>query len=93
MSKLSESQMDKTVDSIRHMSLEELKWIQDEIVMRRTVLSRQSMREIRVGDNVEFTDKRGNTVSGTVEKKAIKYVTVDTGMGRWKVPASMLTIV
>ncbi len=93
MSKVSESQMDKTVDAIRHMSLEELKWIQEEIVMRRSSLSRQSMREIAVGDTVQFTNKRGVAVSGTVEKKAIKYVTVDTGMGRWKVPASMLTIV
>ncbi len=93
MSKVSESQMDRTVDAIRHMSLDELKWVQDEISMRRTVLSRQNMREICVGDKVKFTGRGGNIVSGTVEKKAIKYVTVDTGMGRWKVPASMLSVV
>ena len=93
MSEVSASQMDKTVDAIRHMTLDELKWVQEEISMRRTVLSRQNMREICVGDRVEFTGRGGDIVSGTVEKKAIKYVTVDTGMGRWKVPASMLSVV
>jgi hypothetical protein len=28
-----------------------------------------------------------------VTKVAIKYVTVDTGMGLWRVPANMLTVV
>ena len=33
-----------------------------------------------------------NTVTGNVTKKAIKYVTVDTGAQRWKVPANMLEV-
>lgn len=93
MSRVSETEIDKAVDTVRHMSLEELAILQDEISLRRNALSRQSMREIHVGSNVQFTSRGGQTYSGSVIKKAIKYVTVDTGMGRWKVPASMLTVV
>ena len=94
MSRVSSTEIDRAVDSIRHMSLEELAVLQDEISLRRNALSRQNMREITVGANVEFTHtKTGAVYSGNVVKKAIKYVTVDTGMGRWKVPASMLTVV
>ena len=93
MSRVSEVEIDKAVDSIRHMSLDELKIIQDEISMRRTSLSRENMRTINVGDKVSFTGRNGGEQTGEVTKKAIKYVTVDTGFGRWKVPASMLTLV
>lgn len=93
MSRVSEVEIDKAVDSIRHMSLDELKIIQDEISMRRTSLSRENMRTINVGDQVSFTGRNGGEQTGEVTKKAIKYVTVDTGFGRWKVPASMLTLV
>jgi len=30
---------------------------------------------------------------GHVTKKAIKYITVNTGQGLWRVPANMLTLV
>jgi hypothetical protein len=93
MSRVSEVEIDKAVDSIRHMSLDELKIISDEISMRRTSLSRENMRTINVGDRVSFTGRNGGEQTGEVTKKAIKYVTVDTGFGRWKVPASMLTLV
>ena len=93
MSRVSEVEIDKAVDSIRHMSLDELKIISDEISMRRTSLSRENMRTINVGDQVSFTGRNGGEQTGEVTKKAIKYVTVDTGFGRWKVPASMLTLV
>ena len=43
------------------------------------------------GDTVKFhSTKRGMTMSGTVSKIAIKYVTVSTQQGLWKVPANML---
>ena len=94
MSRVSEIEIDKAIDTVRHMSLDELKILQDEIQLRRNALSRQNMREITVGANVEFTHtKTGSVYSGNVVKKAIKYVTVDTGMGRWKVPAGMITVV
>ena len=46
-----------------------------------------------IGDVVEFTQRNGTVVQGTVRKKAIKNVTVETTIGNWKVPAHMLTIV
>ena len=53
-----------------------------------------------IGSTVKFTSaKRGMTIMGTVEKIAIKYITVrEAGNGRmtsglWKVPANMLEVV
>lgn len=61
----------------------------------RAQLGKQKIREFRKGDIVKFTSsKRGVTIVGTVEKVAIKYVTVrESGRvvsGLWKVPANML---
>jgi len=45
-----------------------------------------------VGDNVNFTStKTGQNVTGVVIKIAIKYVTVRTVSGNWRVPANMLS--
>ena len=93
MSRVSEVAVDRAVDSIRHMSLDDLRVLSDEIGLRRNALSRQNMREISLGDQVTFTGRNGGLQTGNVTKKAIKYCTVDTGFGRWKVPASMLTVV
>ena len=60
----------------------------------RANLAQRIKRSISRGDNVEFTSsKTGRLTRGFVTKVAIKYVTVDTGMGQWRVPASMLTLV
>lgn len=65
----------------------------------RTQLAQDTKRELRVGSTVKFySTKRGITVTGTVDKIAIKYVTVretpqTTGRlvhNLWKVPANML---
>jgi hypothetical protein len=66
----------------------------DAVKWARNSLSQQVKRSISVGDNVEFTSsKTGRTMRGFVKKVAIKYVTVDTGLGMWRVPANMLTVV
>jgi hypothetical protein len=45
-----------------------------------------------VGDNVEFaSSKTGRVMRGHVTKIAVKYVTVNTGLGMWRVPANMLS--
>ena len=45
-----------------------------------------------LGDNVNFTStKLGRNVTGVITKIAIKYVTVRTATGLWRVPANMLT--
>ena len=72
----------------------ELSSMIDAVKWNREHLARQIKRSISIGDNVEFTSsKTGRLTRGFVTKVAIKYVTVNTGMGLWKVPANMLTVV
>ena len=57
----------------------------------RAQLGKQKIRTFTKGDTVKFhSTKRGVTVTGTVTKVAIKYVTVKDGVVLWKVPANML---
>jgi len=72
----------------------ELSSMIDAVKWNRERLAKQIKRTITRGDNVEFTSsKTGRRTRGFVTKVAIKYVTVDTGMGLWRVPANMLTVV
>jgi len=72
----------------------ELSSMIDAIKWNRANLAKQIKRGMRVGDQVEFTSsKTGGTVQGTVQKVAIKYVTVKTVQGLWRVPANMLRAV
>ena len=72
----------------------ELSSMIDAVKWNREQLSKRIKRSITVGDNVEFTSsKTGRLTRGFVTKVAIKYVTVNTGMGLWRVPANMLTVV
>ena len=55
-------------------------------------LQRKITSSLMVGDNVNFTStKLGRNVTGVVTKIAIKYVTVRTASGNWRVPANMLS--
>jgi hypothetical protein len=72
----------------------ELSSMIDAVKWNREQLAKRVKRTISRGDNVEFTSsKTGRLTRGFVTKVAIKYVTVDTGMGLWRVPANMLTVV
>ena len=72
----------------------ELSSMIDAVKWNRANLARQIKRSIMVGDNVEFTSsKSGRLTRGFVTKIAIKYITVNTGMGLWRVPANMLRVV
>ena len=72
----------------------ELSSMIDAVKWNREQLARQIKRSIRVGDNVNWDSaKTGRNTTGVVMKVAIKYVTVNTGMGMWRVPANMLTVV
>ena len=72
----------------------ELSSMIDAVKWNREQLNKRIRRSIGVGDNVEFTSsKTGRLTRGFVTKVAIKYVTVNTGMGLWRVPANMLTVV
>jgi hypothetical protein len=73
---------------------DQLTSIIDAVKFARTRLGRQSIRALSIGDNVNFNStKLGRNVTGVVTKIAIKYVTVKTVSGLWKVPANMLTVV
>ena len=72
----------------------ELSSMIDAVKWNRANLANQIKRSIQVGDNVEFTSsKTGRLTRGFVTKIAIKYITVNTGMGMWRVPANMLSVV
>lgn len=64
------------------------------VKFRRAQLTRENKRLLNLGSKVKFySTKRGQTYQGTVEKIATKYVTVNTGSLRWRVPANMLEVV
>jgi len=72
----------------------ELRSMIDAVKWNRGRLTERTKATLRVGDNVEFTSsKTGRATRGHITKIAIKYVTVNTGMGLWRVPANMLTVV
>ena len=73
----------------------ELSSMIDAIKFARASLQKTVKYSLRVGSLVEFTStKTGRTIQGTVEKIAIKFVTVNGGInGRWRVPANMLKVV
>jgi hypothetical protein len=70
----------------------ELRSMIDAVKWNRAQLVQQTKRSLTIGDNVNFTSsKTGRNVTGVVTKIAIKYVTVKTIQGAWRVPANMLT--
>ena len=71
---------------------EQLSSIIDSVKYARSKLTRHTIRSLQIGDNVSFDSaKMGRNVTGVVVKIAIKFVTVQTVKGLWKVPANMLT--
>ena len=71
---------------------DELSSIIDAVKYGRARLTREIKRGLAVGDNVNFTSTNlGRNVTGVITKIAIKYVTVRTATGLWRVPANMLT--
>ena len=73
---------------------EQLSSIIDSVKYARSKLTRHTIRSLQVGDNVNFNSaKQGRNVTGVVTKIAIKYVTVKTVSGLWRVPANMLTVI
>jgi hypothetical protein len=70
----------------------ELSSIIDAVKFARSQLTNTIKWTLKVGDNVNFTStKSGQNYTGVVMKVAIKYVTVKTISGLWRVPANMLT--
>ena len=73
---------------------DELSSMIDAVKFAKSKLTNRVKFTISNGSKVKFTSsKNGITYSGTVEKVAIKFATVNTGQGRWKVPMNMLEAV
>jgi hypothetical protein len=73
---------------------EQLSSVIDAVKFARARLSEKNKRSITLGSNVNFTSsKTGQNYTGVVTKIAIKYVTVKTISGLWRVPANMLTVI
>lgn len=76
---------------LQEWSNTELTSIIDAVKWNRSRLQKQVKRSLMLGDRVQFTSsKTGRAVVGNVTKIAIKYVTVRTTDGLWRVPANML---
>jgi hypothetical protein len=73
---------------------DELTSMIDAVKWARARLTQKTKRALSLGQLVQFTSTRtGQAVQGTVKKIAIKYVTVATNQGLWRVPANMLEVV
>ena len=70
---------------------DELSSMIDAVKFARSKLTNRVKFTISNGSKVKFTsNKNGITYSGTVEKVAIKFATVNTQAGRYRVPMNML---
>ena len=77
---------------LKKCSMEDIEIIVRDIKLRRTYLHRMAIRSFKRGQKVQFFN-RGAYVQGTIEKVADKYITLDTGTQRWRVPAGHLEAV
>ena len=74
------------------LSNTDLHSIIDAVKWKRATLAKLTKASLMIGDNVNFTSsKTGMNVTGVVVKIAIKYVTVQSVKGLWRVPANMLS--
>ena len=72
---------------------EDLNGVLAAVKYRRAQITQAIRRRLAPGDAVRFfSHRQGRTVQGAVEKVAIKYVTVRTAQGLWRVPANMLEV-
>ena len=69
----------------------ELNSMIDAVKWNRANLAKRVKHSIVKGSTVKFTSSRsGQMITGTVEKVAIKYATVRTPLGGYRVPMNML---
>jgi hypothetical protein len=91
MTQMSKIQQVNSAIMFGEFSNTELDSILSAVQFAKASLRKHNIRQFAKGDTVKFhSTKRGVTVTGTVTKVAIKYVTVKDGMMLWRVPANML---
>jgi len=59
----------------------------------RAQIAKNTKRSLSVGNTVTFRSPRLGSHTGRVEKIAIKYITIRTPQGLYKVPANMVEVV
>lgn len=69
----------------------DLNLIVEAVKLKRQYLERTAVRQFIVGEKVQFTNRKGMPVGGTIRKINRKYIVVDTPVGGYRVPATMLT--
>ena len=83
--------MEEIKATIFSSNREEINAIIELVKVRKEMLSKEKMSEMKVGDKVSFIHK-GAKILGTIRKKNIKRLVVDTEIGGWNIPASLLTL-
>ena len=80
------------LNDILHMDRDALDRVIGAVKMRRDQLHFTNTRTFNIGDRVEFTSSRTNTVlTGKVSKVKITYVAVNCDNGQnWNIPGGML---
>ena len=84
--------MEEIKATIFSSNREEINAIIELVKVRKEMLSKEKMNEMEIGDKVSFIHK-GAKILGTIRKKNIKRLVVDTEIGGWNIPASLLTLV
>jgi hypothetical protein len=73
-----------------NLSIDQLNEVVEAVKYARTQLGRQVARTISIGSNVRFTGRDGKVFTGTVQGIKIKNAVVQTAVGRYRVPMSLL---
>lgn len=85
--------LDDILQAVRfgYFTNDDLNRVSEAVRYRRSQLTEQNRRSLRVGSKVQFYNSRtGQMIVGTVNKINRKYVMVGTGLQVWRVPGSML---
>lgn len=75
-----------------NLSNSDLNDLNQAITFARAQIRNQVKRTVTVGNKVQFSGRNGLVV-GTLKKVAIKFATVETSAGNWRVPLNMLEAV
>jgi hypothetical protein len=73
------------------LNIDDLNLIIEAVKLKRQYFSRKAIRQFKIGDRIQFISKAGLPIGGKVVKVNIKYVVCDTALGKYRVPATMLT--
>jgi len=86
-----EEQRNQTILYLNKATAKDMIEIRELVKSRQETISKDKMTEFNVGDKVWF-EHNNQKVTGTIRKKNIKRLVVDTDKGGWNIPASMLTL-